>query len=427
MGIRRQLREIAQLSRISVMLGVERLTTGVAYIPRGKKYHADPYPAYRRLRERDPVHRTRALGGWVFTRHADAQAILRDLRFSNDTTLQPGSGRVRRDLIEAGVIDPNEPRVFNLLEIDPPEHTRLRKLVNKAFTTRAVADLRPRAEKIVEERLDTIAARGEMDVIRDLASPLPLIVIAEMLGIPTDEREQLKHWSDEMVRSVGSPSFDDTLRATRAVREFRQYLAGVVAERRREPREDLLSALLAVEDEGDRLSEGEVYMLIGLLMVAGNETTTNLIGNGTLALLRNPDQLARLRDDPGLAPTAVEELVRYDSPVQVTVRFAREEIALAGRRIQPRQLVGVVLGAANRDPEQFENPDRLDLGRSENHHLAFGHGTHFCLGAQLARMESQVAFTALAQRFPDLRLAGDELEWKDNAVLRGLRALPVRF
>lgn len=425
MTLRHRIRGVAQIARIAALLGYERVVRGVAYVPLGRRYHADPYPAYRRLRERDPIHRS-ALGLWVFTRHADILTILRDLRFSNDTTLQPGYGQARRDLIAAGVVDPEEPRVLNLLEVDPPEHTRLRTLVNKAFTPRAVEALRPRAEKLVEERLDAIVGRGEVDLIRELASPLPLVVIAEMLGIPTEDRAQLKHWSDEMVRGVGTPDFDDRVRAARAGRAFRRYLEGIVALRRAEPRDDLLSALLGVEEESDRLSEPEVYMLIGLLMVAGNETTTNLIGNGALALLRSPDQLARLRADPGLAASAVEELVRYDSPVQVTVRMAREAFEFEGCRFERGQLAALVLGGANRDPERFEAPDTLDLGRRDNAHLAFGHGTHFCLGAQLARMEAQVAFTGLAQRLPNLRLATDAPEWGDNTVLRGLRALPVR-
>jgi cytochrome P450 len=430
MRLKTQLRQAYGLGRIGALLAMERLLQGVVYLPFGKRYHADPYPAYRKLRERDPVHRSHAIPGWVFTRYDDVEAILREPRFSNDTNLQPNSGRAREELIAAGLVDPAEPRVLNLLELDPPEHTRLRTLVGKAFTPRAIEALRPRAVQIVEEQLDAVAGNREMDLMADFASPLPVIMIAEMLGLPVEDRAQLKLWSDDMARSVGSPNFDDLAGATRAGNEFRAYLAGLVEERRKEPRDDLLSTLLAVEEEGDRLTEREVFMLIGLLMVAGNETTTNLIGNGTVALLRNPDEFAKLRDDPGLVTSAVEELVRYDSPVQVTVRFVKEEMTFAGQVMKRHQLAAVVLGAANRDPEHFDEPDRLDLARLDNRHLAFGHGTHFCLGSQLARMEAQVAFEAIATRLPDLKLADDplgSLDWGDNVVLRGLRSLPVRF
>ena len=427
MQIRRPLRSAAQIARLAVLLAVERAHTGAVFVPFGRRFHADPYSQYARLRERDPLHRSVALQGWVFSRYAEVHAILRDPRFSNDTSLQPGFGRVREDLIAAGVVDPAIPRVSNLLELDPPEHTRLRTLVSKAFTPRAVERMLARAEAIVDEQLDAVAARGEMDVIRDLATPLPVIVIAEMLGIPSEDRERLKHWSNEMVLSVGAAGFSNRVRSARAGNEFREYLEALGAERRREPRDDLLSALLAAEEEGDRLSEAEVYMMIGLLMIAGNETTTNLIGNGTLALLRNPEQLARLRDDPErIAPTAVEELLRYDSPVQATARYPREDFEFAGMPIRRGQVVVVLLASANRDEAQFEHADRLDVGRADNRHLSFGQGVHFCLGAQLARMEARIALSALVRRFPDLRLATDDVEWRANTVLRGLRALPVR-
>jgi cytochrome P450 len=264
-----------------------------------------------------------------------------------------------------------------------------------------------------------------MDVIRDLAYPVPVIVIAEMLGIPTKEREQFKRWSDDAVRALSASSLNDFILARDAFRALRAYFEGVAEERRREPREDLLSALLVAEEAGDKLSMDEVFSICILLLVAGNETTTNLIGNGVFALLQHPDQLELLRRDPGLIESAVEEMLRYESPVQATSRFVLERVELDGHVIESGQQAIVLIGAANRDPEQFADPDRLDITRQDNRHLAFGQGIHYCLGAPLARLESQVALLALTERFPKMRLAPERHQWRDNLILRGLERLPI--
>jgi cytochrome P450 len=247
-----------------------------------------------------------------------------------------------------------------------------------------------------------------------------------MLGIPTEDRDRFKHWSDEAIRGIGVNTDDDTRRAIRAGRELRAYLEPIIEERRREPREDLISALAAAEEQGDRLSVDEMYATINLLLVAGNETTTNLIGNGMLALMRFPEQADRLRDDPALIENAVEELLRYDSPVQATTRFALEDTEINGHPVKAFEEIGLMLGAANRDPEQFDEPDRLYLARNDVRHLSFSHGIHFCLGAPLARIEGQAAIGALVRRFPDMRLTRD-IEWGDNIILRGPKSVHVAF
>jgi len=418
---------LVQPVAVRVLTAVERLRGGVAYNPLDRRYRADPYPLYRELRERDPFHRSRLAGGWVLTRYEDVGAVLRDGRFLADERKLPGFDRQRAQLLKAGLIEEGEQLSPSMLRSDPPDHTRLRGLVSKAFTPRTVEALRSRVEAIVQELLDRAAADGGMDAIRGLAYPLPVVVIAELLGVPAEDRERFKRWSDDAVSALGIGRLDDFIRSRDAARELRAYFAQVAEERRREPREDLLSALLAAEEEGDQLTIDEVFATCILLLVAGNETTTNLIGNGLLALLRHPDQLALLRDAPSLIESAVEELLRYDSPVQLTSRFVLEDVELNGHTIAAGQPAIALIGAANRDPEAFAEPERLDITRQENRHLSFGHGIHYCLGAPLARLESQVAFLALLERFPNLRLAGGRLEWGDNLVLRGLKSLPVAF
>jgi cytochrome P450 len=298
--------------------------------------------------------------------------------------------------------------------------------VSKAFTPRAVAAMRPVVEKYVDELLGALDGRRTIELIRDFAAPLPVSVIAEMLGVPVEDRERFRHWSDEAVRTLGDGTLDDRRRAVAAMDELGVYLEGIAAERRREPRGDLISGLVAAEEAGDRLSKNELFTTCVLLLVAGNETTTKLIGNGIVALLRNPDQLEILRREPERIPAAVEELLRYDSAVQLTSRMVTEDRELCGRRLRRGQQLVLVLAAGNRDPAQFEDPDRLDVTRSDVRHLSFSHGLHHCLGAGLARLEGALAIGALATRFPDLRLAGP-IEWGDNTVLRGPRALPLAF
>lgn len=398
-----------------------------AFDPRRPELLADPYPALRALQEHDPVHRSEALGGWVLTRYADVRAALADPRLSADRLTPFAEARARRGDAVAAALARQVARwaVFT----DPPTHTRLRGLLNRAFTARVVEPLRPRVEAVVAGLLDRVAPTGQMDVIRDLAGPLPVTVIAELLGVPEAVRGRLKGWSDELAAFVGSAlgMEDKYARAARGLEELSACFRELVAARRRAPEDDLVSALVAACDQAGALSEEELVATCVLLLFAGHETTTNLIGNGVLALLRHPEALAAWRADPGLTPGAVEELLRYDGPGGVLVRIAREALELGGRRIEAGERVFLMILAANRDPRQFPDPDRLDLHRHPNPHLTFGSGAHFCLGAPLARLEAQVAFPMLLARCPDLRLVPGPLEWLDSLVFRGLRALPVSF
>ena len=391
-------------------------TTEPRFNPFDPAVMADPYPYYRRMRERDPVHWNDTLRIWFLTGHADVAGLLRDDRFSADRTrserFRPPPPHRRR---------PGR----SMLVLDPPDHTRLRNLVNKAFTPRTVERLRPRVEAITDEILGRLQHADGFDLVANFAYPLPVIVIAEMLGVPATDRAAFQEWSAVLVRGLDPlVSEEEQERVFDARDALLEYLRGVLAERRREPQDDMLTRLIAAEENGDILSEGELLAMCNLLLVAGHETTVNLIGNGALALLENPGQLERLRRDPDLIKTGVDELLRYTSPAQWTGRVAACEVEIGGRTIRPTQTVIGILGAANRDPEVFPDPDRLDLGRQPNPHLAFGRGIHFCLGAPLAHLETEVAMPMLLERFPRLRLAGDP-ELRPTWVLRGLRRLPV--
>ena len=377
---------------------------------------ADPYPVYDRLRQEDPVHRMDG-GRWLLTRYEDCQAVLRN----------PTMSSAQRDV---GTED--EPSLLQqylsklMLFSDAPDHTRLRGLVSRSFTPRVVEELRPRIVELVDQLLDQAAEAGELDVIAGLGRPLPVAVIAQMLGVPTEDQDRFRSWSEALAHTVDPEMAPDVAeRAAVAGLEFMQYFNELAEERRRSPQGDLVSALAADEDAGDRLSNDELVANLILLLIAGHETTTNLIGNGTLALLRNPDELARLRADPGLAKTAVEEVLRYDSPVHLTGRAALEDTEVGGVPVQAGERVTILLAAANRDPAVFDEPGRLDLGRRENKHLAFSSGPHFCLGAALARLEGQIALSTLVTRFPGLSLASEDLEWNPTTTLRGLQRLPV--
>ena len=384
-------------------------------------FNADPFPQYRRLREADPVHQS-PLGFWVLTRYEDCVAVLRDQRFG-----RAGFEGFLESVYGSPVGYERLPR--SMLFQDPPDHTRLRALVSRAFTPRVVEGLRPRIQQVVDEIIDRALDARSMEVIGDLAYPLPVTVISEMLGVPAGDQESIKGWSADIARSLDAiglqvdPDIVDRGRSAR--RAIGDYFRQLLPERRRQPRNDLLSLLIAAEEQGDKLSEGELLSTCILLYIAGHETTVNLIGNGLLALLRHPDQLRRLREEPALAASAVEELLRYDGPVQRTARFTTVDVEIGGRAIDKGAMVVTVIGAANRDPAQFPDPDRLDLGRVDNRHIAFGFGIHFCLGAPLARLEGQVALGALARRLPALALATDTVEWRESQVLRGLKALPV--
>jgi cytochrome P450 len=375
----------------------------------------DPWPHYARLREAEPVHR-RPSGDWFLTRYADCQGVLADPRCSSNPAHEatPSEGSPAR---QAGS--------NLLLFLDPPDHTRLRKLVSKAFTPRRVEALRPRITELVDSLLDEVAGERTFDVLNALGYPLPVIVICELMGVPAGDRDDLKEWSTAASRLLDPDVEGDTLEhGLLGAMGLAGYFDQLFEERRRSPRDDLVSGLVAAEEEGDRLTADELRAITVLLFIAGHETTMNLIGNGTYALLQNPDQLALVRDDPGVARPAMEELLRYDGPVHVTARVPLEDIEVGGTPIPAGQRMVVALGAANRDPAQFPDPDRLDVTRDDNRHLTFSHGIHFCLGASLARIEGQVAIPRLLQRFPDLELAA-EPTYREHLVLRGLTELQV--
>ena len=341
----------------------------------------DPYPVYARMRERDPVHRSRLANAWLFTRHADVDAILRDhRRFASD----PRKGRLSRR--QAKLLPPAEE--FTLIFLDPPDHTRLRALVTKAFARRPVAALEPRIRAILGSLLDDIDDPSAVDLMEAVARPLPIIVIAEMLGVPPEDRARFRLWSAQRARLL-EPTIGMRERAAgnEASKAFDAYFRAIIDKRRAEPRGDIVSALVEAEDEGERLTEREMLNLLRLLVIAGNETTTNLIGNGVFALLRHPAELERLREDPGLIPSAVEELMRFDSPAQAILRRVTEDCEVGGFRLRARDNLALLLGAANRDPEAFDDPDRLDVARPGRAHVSLGRGIHHCLGAQLARLE----------------------------------------
>jgi cytochrome P450 len=388
---------------------------------------ADPYPTYDRLRVEDPVHLYEPTGGWVFTRYDHIDAILRDPRWSANR-VAPFIGRR-----PAAMQEELRPLIAVLtkqfLFLDPPEHARLRVLASKAFTPRVVERMRARIEQLVSGLLDQVAGRRAMDVIRDFAYPLPATVILEILGLPPERREQFKAWSVDFAAVLSNVHLDPEIdrRAQRSILAALDVFRSIADQLRAAPRDDLLSGLVLAEERGDRLTIEELLANTMLLLLGGHETTTNLIGNGLLALLRNPDQLARLRDAPGLIDMAVDEFLRYDSPIQFTGRTPVEDIEIDGKLIQKGRLATLFLGAANRDPARFPEPNRLDVARRDNRHLSLGHGIHYCLGAPLGRLEAQIAIGAVLRRFPRLRLATEAVEWQPNFAFRGLKALPVAW
>lgn len=377
------------------------------YNPLDPQVHADPYPHYRQLREQDPVHRS-PLGFWVLSRYHDIAALLRDPRLGHELT--PG--------ISSGA---------SMLFRDPPAHTRLRSLVSKAFTPRMLERLRPWIHQIVERSLAGARERGELDVIADLAFPLPATVISEMLGLPVEDHQRCRRWAVALTRTLDPVlSNEDAGGITSAAIDFNTYLSEQVRRRRARPGDDLITALIAAEEAGDRLSSMELISTIELLFVAGHETTTNLIGNGFLALLRNSGELRRLRQDPALLRTGIDELLRFDSPVQLLIRTVKEPVTVGGRQMGRGDTVLLLAGAGNRDPEVFADPDVLDVGRPAGKHLSFGGGIHFCLGSVLARMEGQIAIGALVNLFDEFEFEPGALRWREHINLRGLESLPVR-
>ena len=393
----------------------------VGFNPLDPDFIADPYPTYHRLRAADPVHRS-PHGFWVLTRYDDVVSVLRD----------PRMGKEAIEAVVAARYGASTPAVgMSMLVRDPPDHTRLRSLVSKAFTPRVVEGLRAHLQQIVDALLDSAQDAGAMDLIADFAYPLPVIVICEMLGVPVDDRDRFKQWGLDIARSLDAillpPGSDVATRGSEARGHLVDYFHELITERRTSPRGDLLSGLIAAEEAGDRLSEEELLSTCILLLIAGHETTVNLIGNGTLALLRHPREFRRLRNHPELIQSAVEELLRFDGPVQRTTRVPGEDVVIRGQPIPKGDLVMTFIGAADRDPAQFHDPDRLDIARSDNRHIAFGWGIHFCLGAPLARVEGQIAIGTLARRFPRLALATATPAYRESLTLRGLRTLPVTF
>ena len=389
---------------------------------------ADPYPLYHQLRSEDPVHWSQQANSWILTRYDDVRFTLQH---------DPRLTAERLSLLLAQLPPEVQAEVEPLRRLlstwmqyyDPPDHTRLRSLVNRAFTPGTMERLRPRIEAIAEDLLQAVRARGRLDVISEFAYPLPAIAIAELLGVPPEDRDRFKRWADDLtvfMEGVGSDYPAIARRTNRSVLELTDYLGGLFDQRRRHPRADLISDLIAVEAEGDRLSQAELLGICSFLLEAGHETTTGLIGNGLLALLRNPGQLRKLQQNPALIAPAVEECLRYDGPIQRISRVVIADLELRGKRLRPGQRIWAMQGAANRDPQQFPEPDRFDILRRNNRHVAFGYGVHHCLGAPLARIEGQIAFLALL-RLPELRLENPAPEWQEGVSLRTPKSLPVRF
>jgi len=389
------------------------------------RFKANPFPFYAQLRDEAPVFSMPFVGGqtaWLVTRYEDVSALLKDPRLSKDR-LGNLSPKTRARL--GWLLKTFEPFTHNMLDRDPPDHTRLRALVHKAFTPRLIEQLRSRIQTISDTLLDQMQRKDRLDLVADYALPLPVTVIAEMLGIPPSDQRKFTHWSDQL---VGNVNLVDAFFSIPAALGFIRYLRKLIEYRRASPADDLISALIQAEEAGDKLTPTELLSMIFLLLVAGHETTVNLIASGTLALLQHPEQLEFLRQDVSRMPTAVEELLRYTSPVDIaTERFALEDIPVAGTTLPRGALVFAGIGSANHDGHQFSNPDSLDLARSPNKHLALGLGIHYCLGAPLARLEGQIALQSLITRFPRLRLAKppDTLKWRKGVVLRGLKKLPV--
>jgi len=393
-------------------------------------WSSDPFPLYADLRDRAPIHRN-DLGFWVVSRHADCLAVLRDRRASSDS-LNVAVERMPEGFRTPVAID--DPVAQAMLEMrpflfrDPPDHTRLRGLVAKAFTPKVVESLRERTQQVVDELLDVAIEDDRVDLLDAFAYPLPVRVICDLLGVPPEDQDRFKGWSNALARGL-DPDFLLTAEVieerSAALLQFSQYFFELLADRRRAPGEDLLSRLVTVEDGGTVLSEPELLSTCILLLVAGHETTVNLISGGTLALLRHPDQLERFRTDPGVARSAVEEMLRYVSPVQLTGRALTEPCQFGGVEFAAGDFAMLLLASGNHDPEQFDDPEGFDVTRSPNNHLGFGFGIHHCLGAPLARMETQVALTSLVRRAPALALATEDVVYKSNVVLRGMESLPV--
>jgi len=398
----------------------ESVPTGVELTALDPTFQEDPYPVLERLRRLDPVHHDTVLNRYVLTRNDDVEELLFDRSLSVDPhKAAPGT-------FEAMFVFADRDRQPSMLFSDPPYHTRLRGLVSKAFTARAVEQQRPRIQEIVDELLDAMDAAGEIDLIESFAGPLPTIVIAEMLGVDPAHRADFKRWSDLGVMNFNpllTPEERELVNEASAALDA--YLRRAVEERREKPCDELITRLVHAEEGGDQLSDDEIVTMCSLLLAAGNLTTTDLIGNGVLALLQNPDELRKLQDDPSLIKNAVEEMLRYDSPVIMSGRTPLEDAIIAGREIAAGQSVTPILGAANHDPAVYAEPERFDITRANTSHHSFGGGVHYCLGAPLARAEAQIAVSTMVHRFPKMQLAESPLEWRRVPGFRGLKRLPM--
>jgi pimeloyl-[acyl-carrier protein] synthase len=384
--------------------------------------HPDPYPLLHRLRTDDPVHFSAFINGWVLTRYADAITFLRDRRFSRVAFLD----KMRAKFGDQPILDLQAGELaFN----DPPNHAMLKGLAAKAFSPNAIAAARPDLEARVEEVLDGLAGAGHMDVIADFAYPLPADAISAMVGVPRADWPMLRGFVDGVILSRGivrTPAM--MAEGDRSARQFIEYLRALVKERRARPQADLMSAMMAAEERGLRLTDDQVVTMAEQLFTAGHGTTRNLIGSALLALTQNPEEFKRLRENPQLIESAIEEALRYDSPTQApNPQVATDDLEIGGRKISSGEVVTVLIGAANRDPAKFPDPDRFDIARADGEHLAFSHGAHYCLGASLARLQAQIAVGAIVHRMPRLRLATDQLKWKTMGRFRGLESLPVQF
>ncbi|MFB7411653.1 cytochrome P450 [Streptomyces sp. NPDC056202] len=396
------------------------------------EFASDPYPAYAWLREHAPVHRTTLPSGveaWLVTRYGDARQALADQRLSKNPAHHDESPHAKG---KTGIPGERKAELMtHLLNIDPPDHTRLRRLVSKAFTPRRVAEFTPRVQELTDRLIDAFVEKGSADLIHEFAFPLPIYAICDLLGVPEEDQDDFRDWAGMMIRHGGGPRGG----VARSVKKMRGYLAELIHRKREEPGEDLISGLIKASDHGEHLTENEAAAMAFILLFAGFETTVNLIGNGMYQLLRHPEQRELLQasvaaGETGLLETGIEELLRYDGPVEMaTWRYATEPLSIGGQDIPAGDPVLVVLAAADRDPERFDGPDVLDLARRDNQHLGYGHGIHYCLGAPLARLEGQTALATLLTRLPDLRLAADpeELRWRGGLIMRGLRTLPVEF
>lgn len=385
---------------------------------------ANPYPLFEELRTKAPVYWDPFLHAWVVTRYQDVVTVLHD--FSADRTPTP------EYLAKLGLGDLApiaQVMVKQMLFLDPPTHTRIRSLASYAFTPQRVEILRGHIRDVVKKLIDEVAPRGRMDVIADLAEPLPYVITAEMLGVPVDDAPQLKVWSQDFAEMLGNFQHnpDHFPRARRSVEEMTKYFESAIREIKKQPREGLIQSFLTAEIDGDRFTEEEIIANTIVTMVGGQETTTNLIGNGVLTLLRNPQELKRLKADLTLIPSAVEEMLRYEPPSQHTARLAPYDLELGGQKIRKRQATIAVMAAGNRDPQRFPEPDRFDITRKDNRHLSFGWAAHFCFGAALARIEGQVCFEEMVRRLPDWSLEEDRLVWRTNLGLRGLQSLHINF